>query len=64
MRARVRGSFMVPALALSMSTLFCMVFRFFSEGFFFSMSFTAGLSRGSAIKGDSQLVVTSDSHML
>ena len=52
---------MVPALALSMSALFCM---FFSEGFFFSMSFTAGLSRGSAIKGDSQLVVTSDSHVL
>jgi hypothetical protein len=54
---------MLPALALSMSTLFCMFFRFFSEGFFFSMSFTAGLSRGSAIKGDSQLVVTSDSHV-
>ncbi len=63
MRARVRASLILIALAFSMSTLFCRVFRF-SEGFIFSMSFTAALSRGSVIKGDSQLVVTSDSHML
>lgn len=60
MRARVRGSFLVNALAASMSIRF---FRFISEGFFVSMSFTAGLSRGIVIKGDSQLVVSSDSHV-
>lgn len=48
------------ALAASMSIRF---FRFISEGFFVSMSFTAGLSRGIVIKGDSQLVVSSDSHV-
>jgi hypothetical protein len=51
---------MVIALASSMTIMFWI--RFFSERFIFSMCLTAGLSRVSLIKGDSQLVVTSDSH--
>ena len=33
------------------------------RGFIFFMSFTAGLSRGTIIKGDSQLVVSSDHYV-
>ena len=54
---------MVIALASSMTIMFCTVFRFFSERFLFSISLTAGVSRGRVIKGDSQLVVTSDHHV-